>query len=106
MKNDIRDFNITDENYSRVLPNSPLHWPIGDKNGKSIVVEQTQDGLDVYDNPVGVLTNNSVFPMQLANLENFSNVSSKSLPNAFYGRQKHDGEPYSRRTGSIGLRVI
>lgn len=96
VKNDIGDFNITDESYSKELPNSPLHWLVADNSGESLVVEQTCDGLDVYENPVGVLTNNPVFAMQMSNLENYSNVSPRQVPAA------HDGQ-YSRGTGSIGL---
>jgi choloylglycine hydrolase len=44
---------------------------------ESIVVESVEDGLHVYDNPVGVMTNNPMFPIQLWNLEN-----TKVLPGA------------------------
>jgi choloylglycine hydrolase len=37
---------------------------------ESLVVESMADGLHVYDNPVGVMTNNPPFPVQLWNLEN------------------------------------
>jgi choloylglycine hydrolase len=35
---------------------------------QSITAEPLHDGLKVYDNPVGVLTNNPTFDMQLFNL--------------------------------------
>ena len=40
------------------------HWIIADKDS-CIVVESMKDGLHVYDNPVGVLTNNPPFPSQM-----------------------------------------
>lgn len=45
------------------IDNSSLHWMICDK-GDCIVVESTSDGLNVYDNPIGVLTNNPPFNLQ------------------------------------------
>lgn len=61
-------------NFSAELPLSELHWIIADAKG-AIVVESTADGLHVYDNPVGVLTNNPIFPDQLLNLANYQTVS-------------------------------
>nr|WP_261937649.1 linear amide C-N hydrolase [Lactobacillus helveticus] len=54
---------------------SPLHWIIADKTGASIVVETDADGMHVYDNHVGCLTNNPQFPKQLFNLNNYQDVS-------------------------------
>ena len=36
-----------------------------------------KDGLHVYDNPVGVLTNNPPFPSQMFALNNYAGVSRK-----------------------------
>ena len=55
--------------FSAELPLTPLHWMISYKE-ESLVVESMADGLHVYDNPVGVMTNNPPFPVQLWNLEN------------------------------------
>jgi len=49
--------NLLNEPFSPELPLAQLHWLIADQTG-SITVESTADGLHVYDNPVGVLTNN------------------------------------------------
>ncbi|BBN83700.1 choloylglycine hydrolase [Pseudoalteromonas sp. A25] len=48
----------------------PLHFPITDKSGKSIVIEfSSSDGEpSVYDNELGILTNAPTYPEQLANL--------------------------------------
>lgn len=66
--------NMLDESFSEDLPASPLHWMISGSDG-SIVVESVKEGLKIYDNGVGVLTNNPPFNIQLWNLEN-----SKFLP--------------------------
>ena len=55
--------------FSAELPLTPLHWMISYKE-ESLVVESMADGLHVYDNPVGVMTNNPPLPVQLWNLEN------------------------------------
>lgn len=55
--------------FSEELPLTPLHWMISYRE-TSLVVESMTDGLHVYENPVGVMTNNPPFPVQLWNLEN------------------------------------
>ena len=61
--------NLAKVPFSEELPLTPLHWMIS-CGEESLVVESMADGLHVYDNPVGVMTNNPPFPMQLWNLEN------------------------------------
>jgi len=70
----LADLNFYNHNFSTELPLSDLHWIIADPK-ESIVVESTADGLHVYDNPVGVLTNNPTFPEQLLNLTNYQSIS-------------------------------
>ena len=43
------------------MPAAQLHWLIADKH-QAITVEATAAGIQVYDNPAGVLTNNPPFP--------------------------------------------
>ena len=43
------------------LPLAPLHWHIADGAG-ALVLEATREGVRLYDDPVGVLTNNPPFP--------------------------------------------
>lgn len=58
----------------------PLHYSINDKNGGSIVVEFLDGKTQVYDNPVGVMTNGPAFPWHLENLNNytFNNVNKNT----------------------------
>lgn len=70
----LANMSFYNHNFSAELPLSELHWIIADAK-ESIVVESTADGLHVYDNPVGVLTNNPIFPEQLLNLANYQSVS-------------------------------
>ena len=59
--------NIVNTPFSEQLPLAQLHWIIADEN-ESITVESMSDGLHIYDNPVGVLTNNPPFPQQMFQL--------------------------------------
>lgn len=92
--------NITNQPYSDKLPVSQLHWIISDKN-KSITVESVKDGLKIYDNPVGVLTNNPPFDEQMFNLNNYMNLSPRQPKNTF--SDKLDLKAYSRGMGALGL---
>lgn len=96
----LENINITDEPFSKKLKPSPLHWIIADKNG-AITVEQTKAGLNIYDNPVGVLTNNPTFDIQMFNLSNYMSVTAKEPENKF--SEKINLTPYSRGMGGMGL---
>mgnify|MGYP002618311340 CR=1 FL=1 len=73
---------------------------ISDRNG-SITVESVADGVKIYDNPVGVLTNNPPFPQQMFNLNNYMGLSPKSPKNSF--SDKLELNMYSRGMGAMGL---
>lgn len=93
--------NITDINFSEKMIASPLHWLIADKTGKSIVVETDKDGMHIYDNPIGCLTNNPQFPKQLFNLNNYADVSAATPKNNF--SSQIELSDYSRGLGSRNL---
>lgn len=66
------------------LPCAQLHWLVADRSG-CIAVEATADGLHVYDDPAGVLTNNPPFPQQMAALRNYTRLSPSQPPADFCG---------------------
>lgn len=68
--------------FSDRLPLAPLHWHIADSKS-SIVLESTRAGMELYDNPVGVLTNNPAFHFQTTNLCQYMNLTSGSPKNCF-----------------------
>ncbi|MCH5252093.1 MAG: choloylglycine hydrolase [Lachnospiraceae bacterium] len=92
--------NLAEIHFSEELPLSPLHWMISDKNG-SIVVESVEDGLKIYDNPVGVLTNNPTFDMQMTYLNHYMGLTAEPPENYFSKDLKLS--PYSRGMGAMGL---
>ena len=86
--------------FSPQYPLAALHWMIADRTG-CITLESTADGLHVYDNPAGVLTNNPPFPLQMFNLNNYRNLSPRQPENQFAPRLPLSA--YSRGMGGIGL---
>ncbi len=92
--------NLTNINFSEQLKVSPLHWIIADKK-EAITVECVSDGLKIYDNPVGVLTNNPTFDIHMFNLNNYMNLSIEPPINNF--SKKLNLETYSRGMGALGL---
>ena len=92
--------NLLNENFSERLPLSPLHWLISDRH-ESIVAEPLAGGVKVYDNPVGVLTNNPPFDYHLLNLANYMGVTREEPTNRF--AQGFELKPYSRGMGGMGL---
>lgn len=92
--------NIVDIPFNSNYPLSPLHWMVSDRDS-SIVVEQTRDGLFLYDNPIGVLTNNPPFPYHRYNLQNYMQVTAREPENRF--SKELSFTPYSRGMGGVGL---
>lgn len=96
VKKILKKINITNTPFSGNLPCSPLHWMVSDLNN-SIVIESTKDGLNIYDNEIGVLTNNPPFINQLENLNKYQYLSNENKNDSY-------NEAYfSRGLGAVGL---
>lgn len=96
----LKNINITDTPFNDKLLVAQLHWLISDKTG-SITLEAVKEGLKIYDNPVGVLTNNPPFDMQLFNLNNYRHLSPSGTENTF--SKNLELKQYSRGMGGMGL---
>lgn len=96
----LEKINVTNLAFHESFPVSPLHWLIADEK-ETITVEVVEEGLFVYDNPVGVLTNNPPFPQQMFQLNNYMHLSPKQPKNLFSERLKL--QTYSRGMGAMGL---
>ena len=92
----LKKVNIINISFSKEYPLTPLHWLIADKE-KSVTVEQTESGLHVYSNPVGVLANNPSFDYHMHNLQNYSRLTNQEPACHIYDK------PYSRGLGGFGL---
>jgi len=54
---------------------APLHWMAVDRSGKCAVIEQTDRGLEVMTNPIGVMANSPDFQWHKTNLRNYMEAS-------------------------------
>ena len=86
--------------FSPELLLTPLHWMIADKK-RTIVVEPLKDGIRVYDDPVGVMTNNPTFDQQMFHLSNYMHLSNKPVTNTF--AKGLEITEYSRGMGAMGM---
>lgn len=92
--------NLANTPFSPQFPVSPLHWIIADRDC-AITVESVREGIRIYDNPVGILTNNPPFDYQMTNLTNFMSLSTEPPENHF--SDQLDLTPYSRGMGMLGM---
>lgn len=99
-KEALKNMDLVDTPFSPQLPVGSLHWLIADETG-SITVEAVKEGLMIYDNPAGVLTNNPPFPQQMFQLNNYMHLSPKQPVNTF--SKDLPLNTYSRGMGALGL---
>lgn len=97
---EIEKINLTTEAYAADLPIAELHWLVAD--GKdAVTIEFVKEGLKIYKNEVGVLTNNPPFDKQIFNLNNYMALSPRDPQNTF--SEKLGLKAYSRGMGAMGL---
>jgi choloylglycine hydrolase len=77
------------------------HYIVHDATGKSIVIEYVGGKLNVYDNPLGVVTNSPTFDWHMTNLRNFVNYSMTNAPAVQLGTIKL--QPTGQGSGMAGL---
>lgn len=92
--------NLTNISFKEDLPLAQLHWIIADRK-EAITVESVREGLQIYPNPVGILTNNPPFSEQLFQLNNYMYLSVRAPKNQFC--DKLSLHAYSRGMGALGL---
>lgn len=97
---ELKRINVADIRFSDDLPSAELHWLIADAE-KAVTVEFVKEGLKIYDNAAGVLTNNPTFDGQIFNLNNYMGLSAKDPQNRF--SKKLGLKNYSRGMGGLGL---
>lgn len=96
----LENINITSTSFGHNLPVAQLHWIIADRYD-AITVESVKEGISIYDNPPGVLTNNPPFGMQLFALNDYMQLTAGDPQNTF--SQKISLCRYSRGMGAMGL---
>jgi len=78
-----------------------VHFTVHDASGKSIVIEYTGGKLNVYDSPLGVITNSPSFDWQMTNLRNYVNLSINNAAPAKVGSLTL--QPFGQGSGMAGL---
>ncbi len=92
--------NIVALDFNDNFKTASLHWMISDKN-QSVTVESVQEGLKIYYNAIGVMTNNPDFPKQIFNLNNYMSLTNEEPETRFSNELNLNN--YSRGMGAIGL---
>lgn len=82
------------------LPLAPLHWHLADRTGAA-VLEATREGVRLYDDPVGVLTNNPPFPFHQMNLRQYQALGACPPENRL--GPDLDLPPFGEGFGGLGL---
>ena len=94
-----RPFSLTADG-SRTLPLAELHWHICD-GSRALVLETTVDGVCLYEDPIGVLTNNPPFPFHQMNLQQYLGLSSANPKCRF--AENAGLRPFGEGMGALGL---
>jgi choloylglycine hydrolase len=79
----------------------PVHYVVHDATGKSIVIEYTEGKLNIYDNPLGIMSNSPTFEWHMTNLRNYVNFSLSDVPPVQLGSVKL--LPFGQGSGMLGL---
>ena len=79
----LKNLSITEESFSAEYPAARLHWLLADRTG-ALTIESLADGLRVWKNPVGVLTNAPPFDEQMRHLGTFLHLSPRQPHNHIY----------------------
>lgn len=96
----LKEVNLLNVPFAEHMPLSPLHWMIADHE-KCIVIEAVEEGVMIYDNPYGVMTNNPTFPFYQMYMNHFMNLTSKSPQCSFADDLKLS--VYGQGMGAMGL---
>lgn len=96
----LHTIHLTNTPFSTVLPPASLHWLLADKT-ETVTLEWLSDGLHIHPNPLGILTNNPPFDVQMLRLADFCALSPGSPENHL---APNISLPlYSRGMGALGL---
>ncbi len=87
----LKKLNVCNISFSKDYPVTPLHWILADKI-RCIVIESVREGLTIYENNIGVMTNEPPFWYHQTRLEDFSRLSVNE-----------NGKAYTRGLASYGL---
>ncbi len=79
----------------------PIHLVVTDPGGAAIVIEFANREVQIFDAPLGVITNSPTYDWHMTNLRNYVNLSPVALPAKEIGEL--DFAPLGGGSGMIGL---
>lgn len=80
---------------------APLHWIATDRSGECVVIEHTENGLQVFQNQIGVMVNSPDFQWHMTNLRNYMEVSPHQTGEAVWGNVEL--KPFGQAGGTVPL---
>jgi len=79
----------------------PLHMMVTEPSGKAIVIEFAKGEVQIYDAPLGVITNSPTYDWHVINLRNYVNLSPVAIPSKKV--EDLNFAPLGGGSGMIGL---
>lgn len=64
---------------------APLHWIAVDRSGECAVIEMTEKGKEIFENPIGVLSNSPDFQWHMTNLRNYMDAAPRQTDEVYWG---------------------
>lgn len=101
VKEALPGINVTGINIKELHGQLDIHFALHDAAGKNLVVEFIDGKVNVYDNPLGVMTNRPDFPWQMGNLRNYINLDAHDRKDRTVNGVKID--PTGVGSGMLGL---
>lgn len=98
-RNKLEKMNIVNKGFNEQWGTSPLHWMLAD-NKECIVVESLEDGLKIYDNSYGVMTNSPTFDKQVKNYTSYMNLYN-NLPGNWNSMSRFVRAIYVRNNAKV-----
>jgi choloylglycine hydrolase len=95
----VKVFNYTDT--ARLKGSLTVHYAVYDAAGGCIVIEFDHGVCNIYDDPLGIMTNSPSFPWQMNNLRQYLGMNNGTP--ATYSAPQFDLRPTGHGEGMIGL---
>lgn len=86
VKERIKSINVVSVFVPALAQYPGIHVAVHDANGKSIVIEFIKGEQKIYDNPIGVMTNQPEFDWQRTNLRNYINLDNHDIESKKLGK--------------------
>ncbi|MGG7213503.1 choloylglycine hydrolase [Clostridium nigeriense] len=88
LRKELENIHLVGKPINENTPLPTLHWIVSDSKGDCIVIENTIEGLKIFENKVGVLTNAPTFDWHITNLVQYMKVSPTQPSETIWGEEK------------------